>query len=255
MNSRQKNCNTPDTDMCYKYMEKSMKRNINKAFILIICASICLTGCTTINKLESYDLSGSSIALDLQAPTGPVVNVDYHLSGHDDPPLLAAVKMGTNLIKAGEAKKTEEKLYAALKGLYLPEFVAELTFDRTVKTLEAEMIGKKSGADVIQEIDIEEYGIQTWSSSGYVSMMIEMTARLYHTGSREVIWQRRVSADDEITPAMFGFDHLVGNFVTIASLSSLEEDQLSKGFKKLMIEIAGKTIGVLQDDLREARRR
>jgi hypothetical protein len=117
------------------------------------------------------------------------------------------------------------------------------------------MTGKKSGADVILEIDMEEYGIQTWSSSGYVSMMIEMTARLYHSGSREVIWQRRVSVEEEITPAMFGLDHLVGNFVTIESLSSLEEEQLSRGFKKLMIEIAEETIGVLQDDLREARRR
>ncbi|MBI9105628.1 MAG: hypothetical protein JEZ04_02725 [Spirochaetales bacterium] len=223
---------------------------------LILTLALLFAGCSTINRLDEWDLTDSRIALDMKAPPEPTVNVDYHLGYYGEgSELLAIIEFGTNLLKADEARKAEEKLYSALAGLYLPEFVAELTYDRMIKTLNAYAVDKVRDSDVILEVDIEEYGIQSWSSSGYVELVINMEVRLWHRVDREIIWQRHVGVSQELTPGFFGFDNIIGNAVTIASLGNLTEEELSDGFQKLTIEIMKETIGILQDDLREARYR
>jgi len=215
-----------------------------------------ITGCSTINKLDEYDLTDTKIALDMKAPPEPTVDVDYHFGYHEPGnEILTIIELGANLIKADEARKAEEKLYSALDGLYLPEFIAELTYDRMVKTLDAFAVDKVRDADVILEVDIEEYGIETWSSNGHVAMVVRMQVRLWHKYNKEIVWQRSVEVTEELTPGYFGFDNIIGNAVTIASLGNLTEQQLGDGFEKLTIEIMKKTIGVLQDDIREARYR
>jgi hypothetical protein len=228
----------------------------SKFFISLILVLIIFSSCTTINRFEEYDLTDSKVALDLKAPPEPTVSIDYHVNNHEKGnELFAIIEVGANLLKADEARKAEKKLYAALEGLYLPEFIAELTYDRMLHTLEAYPVDKIRNADVILEVDIEEYGLQSWSSNGHVAMVIQMQTRLFHREDKQIVWQRSVSVSEELTPGLFGFDSLIGNAVTIAGLGSLTEEQLTDGFKKLTIEIMKETIGVLQDDLREARYR
>ena len=236
-------------------------KKIRNMLLLSIAISglIILSSCSTINRLDEYDLTDSRISLDLKAPPEPTVDVDYHHDyygeGNPNAEMLNIIQLGANLIKAGEAENAEKKLYKALDGLYIPEFIAELTFDRLVNTLDAVAVEKISDSDVVLEIDIHEYGIETWSGGGHVTMIIQMEARLFHKPSRQVVWQRWVEASEELSPGVFGANNILGNVVTIASLSSLTEEQLSEGFKELTIEIMKDTIGLLQDDLREARRR
>lgn len=227
-------------------------------YILIITATAALiffSGCSTINHLEEYDIRGSDIAMDMMIPPQPTVNVDYGNVNFGSDPLLAMVQLGTNIVKAGEAEKAEAKLRSALDGLYIPEYAAELTFDRIVKMLDSKMIYDLDKADLILEIDIEEYGIEAYSFTGDVSMVFSMTARFYHPADNRVIWQRRSKVERQVTPGFFAFDEFVGNVVSIASLANLKEDQLAKGFQALTHEIMEETINDLRKDLRKARLR
>ena len=191
--------------------------------------------------------------MDMLPAPEPSVNVDYGSVNFGEDQLAAVVQLGANLIKAGEAEKAEQKLKRALNGLYIPEYAAELTFDRIVDTLDGTMVDNFSNADIILEIDIDEYGLESYSFDGKVSMFFSMTARFIDNRDYETIWQRRINVNRELTPGFFGFDNMVGTVVSIASLSNLEEDQLAEGFQAMTHEIMRETISLLKKDLRKAR--
>jgi hypothetical protein len=224
-------------------------------FILSIAALIILSSCSTINHLEDYEIRGSNIAMDMMFPPQPSVNVDYGDVNFSEDRLLALFKLGTNIVKAGEARKAELKLRSALQGLYIPEYAAELTFDRIVKMLDSTMIEDINKADLILEIDIQEYGIEADSFNGDVSMVFTMIARFYHPGDNKIIWQRHTRVERRITPGFFAFDELLGNVVSIASLANLNKEQLADGFKALTYEIMEETINDLRKDIRRSRKR
>ena len=223
--------------------------------LTLLSLMLFFTGCSTINHLEDYNIQGSAIAMDMMIPPEPTVNVDYGNVDFSGDPLLAAVQLGTNVVKSGEANKAEAKLKRALDGLYIPEYAAELTFDRIVKMLDGRMVNRFSEADIILEIDINDYGIEAYSYGGEVSMFFSMTARFYHIADNEIIWQRRINVEREITPGFFGFDQIVGNVVTIASLNNLEEEELAEGFQAMTHEIMQETVNDLRSDLRKARKK
>jgi len=217
-----------------------------------LLAAVVFAGCSTVNRLNEYDIYGASIAMDMMIPPEPSVDVDYGNVDFGGDKLLAAVQLGTNLIKAGQADNAEKKLKRALEGLYIPEYAAELTFDRIVKMLDGKMLSNMKGADLILEIDIDKYGLEAYSFGGNVSMVFSMTARFYHGYDNTLIWQRHVSVKKEITPAIFGFDQVIGNVVSIASLGSLSEEQLAEGFQRMTHEIMQETVNYLKEDLRKA---
>lgn len=232
--------------------------NKNQLTKLIILAAavpllIMLSGCSTVNNLDEYDIYGKKIAMDMYPAPAPEVNVDYGNVDFAGDQLAAVVQLGTNLIKAGEAEKAEQKMKRALDGLYIPEYAAELTFDRIVKSLDGTMVDNFSTADIVLEIDVEEYGLESYSFNGEVSMFFTMTARFIDNKQYETIWQRRINVEQELSPGFFGFDSMVGNVVSIASLSSLEEDELAEGFMAMTHEIMRETINLLKKDLRKAR--
>ena len=229
-------------------------KKIRALFLILAAAAVLLAaGCSTINNLDQYSLTDKAIALEMSSPAGPSVSVDYHPVDFEDDQIFAFVQLGANLIKADEAGKAEEKLRSALEGMYLPEYIAELTFDRLVKDVDGLMVERSSEADIIFDVEIEDYGIESYSYGGGVYMVVEMTVRLYDIASGKIIWQRYVSVKEEAVPGFFGFDDVIGNAVSIAALGSLEEEQLAEGFQKLTGVIMKKTIKLLHDDIREAR--
>ncbi len=226
-----------------------MKKTIAAVTVLLIL----LSGCSTINNLHEYNIYEKRIAMDMMIPPEPSVYIDYTPVNFGEDKLLAAVQLGSNLLKAGEAAEAEEKMLRALDGLYIPEYAAELTFDRIVKYLDGTMTEDLYDADIILEIDVKEYGIEAYSYGGEVAMTFAMTARFYHPEDNKIIWQRHVSVDRQITPGFFGVDNIIGNAITIASLNNLDEEQLSEGFKAMTSEIMKETINLLKKDLRKAR--
>ncbi|MDC7227874.1 MAG: hypothetical protein PQJ61_14000 [Spirochaetales bacterium] len=229
-------------------------KNIRAITICAATAAIVFAGCTSVNNLKHYDIYGTRIAMDMPIPPKPTVSVDYSNASFDNDPLTAIVSLGTNLVKSSEANKAEKKLYSALEGLYIPEYAAELTFDRIVKMLDAEMIQDLRTADIILEIEIEEYGLTAYSWGGNVSMIFEMEAGLYHPGNNELIWRRKINVEEELSPSLFGFDSIVGNVVSIAVLSELSEEELAEGFQNLTYDVMEETVHELRDDLRDTRR-
>jgi len=215
---------------------------------------VLFTGCSTINNLEHYDIYGSRITMEMAIPPQPTVYVDYGNADFGGDHLTAVIQLGTNMLKAGEAKKAEEKLYSALEGLYIPEYAAELTFDRIVKMLDGTMVENRRDADIIFEIDVEKYGLEAYSWSGNVAMVFDMEARFYHPVDNEVIWQRRIHVGKELSPGLFGFDQIVGNVVSMAVLSELEEEDLAEGFQAITRDVMEETVNQLREDIRDARR-
>ena len=232
---------------------KNRFSGIGVLLIIIISLTLLISGCSTINHLEQYDIRGSYIAMDMMIPPEPTVYVDYAPVDFGGDKLMAAVQLGTNLIKAEGADNAEEKLRRALDGLYIPEYAAELTFDQIVKTLDGTMVDDFYEADLILEIDIEKFGIEAYSFGGEVSMVFAMTAGLYHRGDRDIIWRRYIKVEREASPAFFGIDEIAGNVVTIAVLNNLSEEQLAEGFQKLTRDVMKETVNYLRDDLRKAR--
>lgn len=230
------------------------KKHILKTILLsaIGIILILVSGCSTVNRLNEYDVYGRTIFMDMYPAPEPEVNVDYGSVDFGGDQLAAVFQLGTNLIKAGEAEKAEQKLKDALDGLYIPEYAAELTYDRIVKTLDGTMANELSDAEIILEIEIEEYGLESYSYSGDVSMFFTMNARFIKRDDFQVIWQRNINVERAVSPGIFGFDSLTGTVVSIAALSSLEKEELSEGFQAMTHEIMRETIARLKKDLRKA---
>ncbi len=233
-----------------------MKYKLKTSVLLLLAGlTIAFSSCSTINNLADYDLTGTPIALDLMAPSRPEVDISSSYYDTDDSVLGAAIQIGANLIKADQEKRTQQKLESALKGMYLPEMVGELVLARTVQTLDAVRVDKVKESDVVLEVDIDHYGIESYSSGAHIEMVIDMEVRLYHKMNREIIWQRHVNTSKDVTPGFFGLDAVVGDVMTIAVLDKLEEAELAEGFERLMYESMDETLELLQKDIREARRR
>lgn len=230
-----------------------MKKLKTIYIISIIWLLVIFAGCSTINNLDEYNIRGMDIAMDMRIPPKPTVEVNFTPVDFGGDGLLAVVQLGSNILKSEGAAKAEKKLQRALDGLYIPEYAAELTFDRIVKTLNGRMVSDYDQADIILEIEIEEYGIEAYSYGGDVSMVFAMTASFYHPADNEIIWKRNINVEREITPGFFSFDDIIGNVITIASLNNLDEEELSEGFQAITYDIMQETIELLHDDLRKAR--
>ncbi len=230
-----------------------MKRILKTAAAVSVALGILLaTACSTVNNLAYYDLTDSYIALDMTDPPEPSFIVGY--SGNYDPnnQFVNIVQLGVNLIKAGEAEIAREKMGEALRYVDIPGMISESLLDDIADTLDARAVRHKRDADVLLEVDILEYGIEATSGSGNVEMFMKLNACLFHRSENEIVWQRRVSVSEEITPGLFGFNEVLGSAATIAGLNSLSEEELAEGFERMAREITRETVRKLQKDLREA---
>ncbi|MBN2050437.1 MAG: hypothetical protein JW760_08350 [Spirochaetales bacterium] len=223
-------------------------------WIGVILVVFIALSCATVNNLAYYDLTGATMALDMLTPPEPTVDVDYSMPSYGDDYVMAFLQISANLVKAGGAEIARGKLVQALSRTDIPGMISYRLLKDTAQTLDTYIVDRTREADVILELEIVDYGIEASSGNGEVTMGIKINACLFHQGDKDIIWQRRISVSEEITPGFFGYNEILGNVVTIGSLSTLSEEQLAEGFERMAFEITGKTVRKLQEDLREARR-
>ena len=214
--------------------------------------SVLLTSCTTINRLDRYEIEGATLATDMREAPEPRLGIDYHVRIDSKNPIGTALSVGTNLLKASEAEKAEANMLRALDSVDVPAIVLSETGRAAARALDADLVERSQRPELLLDLEIREYGIQAPSWGSAVTLHMSIVATLYHTKSRDTIWRRAVTVDDPASPQMFGMHQVVGDVITAGVLSSLTVEQLEEGFRALATESARSVSRRLEKDFYRA---
>jgi ABC-type uncharacterized transport system auxiliary subunit len=236
--------------------EQVMKKiaQILRAGCIAFLAAAALAACTTVNKFDSYRVEGSTVAVSMMKPPQPSMDVNYNVTIDAHNPVLTAISVGTNIAKANEAAKVAPMMRDALSNVDVPGIVLKEAYTACLAALDAYGEENKFAADYLLSLDIEEYGIHAHSYSGEVTLSIDLTARLFHNASGELVWRRDFSMRKAASPVMFGFgNEVVGTIISAAALSNLSQEDLEDGFERLAEDAARSIARTLEDDIYNAR--
>ena len=227
------------------------KSNTRKIFLALgVTAVVIIFGaCATVNHLSEYSFGGTKVAGTMRTPPEPVVDGNYNVTIDMNKPIHTFASVATNLAKADQLSKAEDKMYAALREVDVPGLIFEETYNRCAFSLASEKVASVRDSDYIFDLEIRSYGLDADSSSAAVRIEIETTARVYATADRRLIWERRVSVRDPLSPEVFGLNDVIDTVITTAAIANLTEEQLVRGFTESARRVAYKIAGKLEDDL------
>ena len=234
------------------------EKNVNavkKILTTAACAALAafLASCATVNRLDSYDFAGATLAADMQTPPEPRVDVLYDVTLNARMPVYSALSVMTNLAKAGQAEKATEAMRGALASVDVPEILLRESYAACAAALDAEQEHQRMRADYVLVLSIHDWGIRAHGYGSTVSLHISLTAVLYRSAGDELLWRRDLSVNDAASPAMFGLGQVVGNMVTATVLSEMSEEDLARGFTELARRSARSVARQLEKDLSSAR--
>ncbi len=214
--------------------------------------AVLLGSCATVNHLAEYRFGGTTVAGTMRIPPEPQVDGNYNVTIDINKPIQTFASVATNLAKADQLSKAEDKMYAALRQVDVPGLVFQETYDRCATTLASEKVESVTDSNYIYDLEIRSYGLDAGSSSATVRIEIATTARVYATADRRLIWERNVSVRDPLTPELFGLHDVVDTVITTAVIAELTEEQLVEGFTESARRVAYKIAGKLEDDIYKA---
>ena len=214
-----------------------------------------LTSCMTVNRLDRHRLDGATISANLRLPPEPKFDVHYVVRFDSRNPVGTALSIGSNIAMAAEASRAESRMRDALFSIDIPAMVLNESYSACADALDAQKVYRKYEADYLLDLEIREYGIRADSPNGAVSMMMRLSARLYHNRSGELVWRRDVSVDNRATPYMFGLGEIFGNVVTASVLADLSKQEIADGFERLALESSKSLARKLERDLYSVRYR
>ena len=222
----------------------------NARVLAFSCAlALVFTSCATVNHLGRYRFGDTRIAGILRTPPEPDVSGNYKVTIDMERPMYTFASVATNLAKANQLEKAGEKMYAALKQVDVPALVFQETYNRCAVTLASEKVESVRDSDYIFDLEIRKYGLDASSHGAAVRIEIETTARIYARADRKLIWQRRVSVRNPLSPEVFGLDNVLDTVITTAVIARLSEEQLVKGFTVSARRVAYEIAGRLEKDL------
>ena len=237
-------------------MEKEPIVNaVKKILAVAACAAVAalLASCATVNRLDSYDFQGATLAADMRTPPEPRVDIHYDVTVNERMPVYSALSVMTNLAKAGQAEKASDAMRGALASVDVPDILLRESYAACAAALDAEQEYQRMRADYVLVISIHDWGIQAHSFGSAVSLHIRLTAGLYRTAGGDLIWRRDLTVNDPASPAMFGLGQIVGNMVTATVLSEMSEEDLARGFTELALRSARSVARQLEKDLSSSR--
>ncbi len=245
-----------------------MKRCVRTSRILLAAIAAAavlaaLASCATVNRLGEFDFQGRTLGVEMRLPPEPEMDVHYNVRVDFSDPVGTAFNVGSNIAKAANAQRVDQLMRDALQVVDVPGIVRDESYTTCLAVLDAEREDDPGSAEYLLDLDIHRYGVHAGSWSSAVSLRIKLTASLYrlqaervpayHNGEHVVVWRRDVDVERRATPAMFGLDATIGNFVSTAALASLEEETLENGFDELARDTALSVARTLQSDLFDAR--
>ncbi len=219
---------------------------------LAVASLLVFSSCATTNHLADYRFGGTSVAGTLRTPPEPQLDGNYNVTVDMKNPVLTFASVATNLAKANQLEKVKDKMYAALQQVDVPSVVFEETYDRCAVSLASEKVQSVRDADYIFDLEIRKYGLDAPSHGTAVKIEIETTARIYATGDRRLIWERRVSVSEPLSAEVFGLHNVIDTVITTAVIANLTEEQLVTGFDEAARRVAYKIANKLEDDFYKA---
>jgi len=227
-------------------------RSAVPAALLAIAAVALLASCATVNRLDQIRFDDPLLAAVLQPPPPPSLDTWYDLSINTEDPIGTVLRVGSSIVKAAEARKAAERMHEALSEVDVPGVVFEESSLRGARALGAERVDDVRDADLVLEIEIEDYGIDAPSWGSAVSLEIQTTVRLYERRSHDLVWRRHVGVTQRASPEVFGLPGAAETIFTAAMLASLSTEEMVRGFSGLA-KYAARVIGeTLERDLWKA---
>lgn len=214
-----------------------------------LAAALALASCATVNRLDQVRLDDTRLAAVLQPPPEPSLDTWYNLSIDANDPIGTVLRVGSGIVKAAEAQKAGERMHEALSRVDVPAVVFEESTLRCSRALGSELVEDARGADLVLELEIEDYGIDAPSWSSAVALEIETTVRLFEGRTRDLVWRRHVTVTQRASPEVFGLPGAAESIFTAAMLASLSTEEMERGFAGLA-RYAARVIGdTLERDL------
>jgi hypothetical protein len=227
-------------------------RSAVPAAMLAIAAAALLASCATVNRLDRIRIEDPRLAAVLQPPPAPSLDTWYDLSIDTSDPVGTVLRVGSSIVKAAEAEKAGERMREALARVDVPDVVFGESSARCVRALGADRVGEARDADLVLELEIEDYGINAPSWGSAVSLEIATTVRLYERRSHDLLWRRHITVTQRASPGVFGLPGAAESIFTAAMLASLSTEEMVRGFSSLA-QYAARVIGdTLEQDLWKA---
>jgi hypothetical protein len=229
-----------------------MKRRSVRRFVplaLIAVAAVLLASCATVNRLNHLWLDSPVLASVLEPPPPPSLDTWYDLSIDTRNPIGTVLRVGSSIVKAAEAEKAAGRMREALTQVDVPAVVFQESSDRCARVLGASQVPDTQGADLVLDLEIEDFGIDASSWGAAVSLDLHVTVRLYERRTRDLVWRRHISVTRQATPDVFGLPSAAETIFTAAMLASLSTEEMATGFTSLA-HYAARVVGdVLERDL------
>jgi len=216
-------------------------------------AALLLASCATVNRLERIRTDEPALASVLEPPPPPSLDTWYDLTIDARNPVGTVLRVGSSIVMAAEAEKAAERMREALARVDVPAAVREEATDRCVRALGGERVDEPRDADLVLDLEIEEYGIDAPSWASAVALELRVTVRLYDRRSRDLLWRRRFSVTQRASPEVFGLPPAAEQIFTAAMLARLSTEEMVRGFEHLAHDTARSIGDRLERDLWDAR--
>jgi ABC-type uncharacterized transport system auxiliary subunit len=214
---------------------------------------VVMASCATVNRLETHDFQGASLAAHMRTPPEPQMDIRYDVTLDSHNPIYSALSVMTNLAKAAQAEKARNTMREALLSVDLPGIIRDESFSACAFALGTEQVDRTAQSDYLLDMEIRDWGIEASSPTSAVMLRVRLTASLYKTEGRELLWQREVRVRNPASAGMFGVGQVIGNMVTATVLSNMTADELAQGFTELGRESARTVVRQLERDMDRAR--
>ena len=219
----------------------------------VLVLALILASCQTVNKLDTANFEGATLAANMQSPPAPRLDIRYDVTLDSHNPVYSALSVMTNLAKAGQAQKAENAMREALSSVDVPSLILDKAYVACASALRAHYEEQGMRADYLLLLSIHDWGIEATSPGTAVSLHIRLTASLLRNHGGELVWRRNFTVNDPASPDMFGLGQIVGNMVTATVLSNMTAQQMADGFEELARRSARSVAKHLQNDLYSAR--
>lgn len=230
-----------------------MKPRIHTLVILALSAAVFVfASCSSVNHLAEYQFGGTTVAGTMRTPPEPEIDGNYNVRIDADNPVLTFASVATNLAKATQLEKAEEKMMNALQNVDVPQLVWDETYSRCVRSLASDPIEEINDSDYIFDLEIRNYGLEADSYNAAVKIEIATTARIYATRDRRLIWQKNITAREPMSPEVFGLGSVADTVISTAFIADLTQEEFEKGFAEAAREVAYRIARELEEDIYDA---
>jgi hypothetical protein len=220
--------------------------------LLILAVSLTLIHCGASNRLREYEFRNHTAAVTMATPPpAQVFNDSFFLVDEGDV-LGTAIRIGTSVVKGVEARKTQDRLNAAMENVDIPEQIRVQTLAKSSEYLHFQPTAQTGDADFLFMMDIDSYGIDADSWDSSVHFKIDVRVRLVDNRENTEIWKKNIKERQVVSREAFGLGGAVGNVISAVTLSELSEEEMIKGLAHLADYVADRVAERIHRDFIKA---